>query len=144
VDAWIDYATMHVVFKYIRHQWLLFYFQDRLQSLLKAAESLQVKGLADITGDGGTAVNSTGPGKDEAEFMPSGDDSNPASPAGVSSVDRKGDSGINSVPEQPIKRKRGRPPMNPHVDNSSMGNMLFVLWEERIRTDAFPWLDTYF
>jgi hypothetical protein len=93
--------------------------QDQLASLLKAAESLQVKGLADITGGGGgAAVNSSGNSKEDSDFMTgvgnSGEDSAPPSP----NVCLEGNSDGGSMPEPPVKRKRGRPPLNAQLDTS--------------------------
>ena len=87
--------------------------------MLKSAESLQVKGLADITGGGGgAAVNSSGNSKEDTDFMPgvgnSGEESGPPSP----NVCLEGNSDGGSMPEPPVKRKRGRPPMNLQMDTS--------------------------
>ncbi|CAG7826446.1 unnamed protein product [Allacma fusca] len=89
---------------------------DQLASLLKAAESLQVKGLADIQGGGGGANSTGAPSnnkEDSNEFMAGGDtggeDSAPPSPPSVC-MDGTSDGG-SSLQESPPKRKRGRPPM---------------------------------
>lgn len=84
--------------------------------MLKAAESLQVKGLADITGAGGgpgATAAVTGNSKDDnGDFMGAetgGEESVPPSPP---SICMEGNSdGGGSMQESPPKRKRGRPPM---------------------------------
>ena len=92
----------------------MFYLQDQLASLLKAAESLQVKGLADIQGGGGAnATGTSGNSKDDVNDYMGGDtggeDSAPPSPPSVC-MDGTSDGG-SSMQESPPKRKRGRPPM---------------------------------
>lgn len=55
----------------------------------------------------------------------SGEDSNPTSPS-VIRPERKSEMGSSSIPEPPVKRKRGRPPLNPHVESSSMGKLFIA------------------
>ncbi|ODN03899.1 Protein bric-a-brac 1, partial [Orchesella cincta] len=89
---------------------------DQLASLLKAAESLQVKGLADITGansgsnHGGASLTggSKEDGTDYGDRDTGGEDSTPGSPP---SGCLEGNSDGGSLQEQPSKKKRGRPPM---------------------------------
>lgn len=92
-----------------------------MASLLKAAESLQVKGLADITGanssnHGGASVTggSKDDGTDYGDRDTGGEDSTPNSPPS-GCLEGNSDGG-GSLQEQPAKKKRGRPPMG--IDTS--------------------------
>lgn len=96
--------------------------QDQLSSLLKAAESLQVKGLADITG------GSNGGKNDSNEFgNESGEEDLPPSPPNVC-YDGTSDGG-GSMKEAPPKRKRGRPSSSAHKEAST--GMFYLYWEVR-------------
>lgn len=97
--------------------------QDQLASLLKAAESLQVKGLADITGansganHGGASLTggSKDDGTDYGDRDTGGEDSTPGSPPS-GCIEGNSDGG-GSLQDQP-KKKRGRPPLG--MDAASM------------------------